>query len=142
MRLLYVYALFALSMVYAADADKQTNEEIFNLNKFLQVYKLSIQEDDQRIGKMQFKVYKGRGQITCVIDYIIIEPHKRRQGNGDILLDIALKKIRELGCNVIKTQIDIDNDASLALFEKNGFECTQQKPIRGTIVRLQKNVHP
>ncbi len=120
--------------------DKKVNETIHNLHRLFQVYEVSVKEQDKEVGKMQFKVYKGP-TVTCVIDYILPEGNGTKKKNEALLIEIALKKINSIKCAVIETQIDADNKASLALFEKQGFRQVEKKShILGTSIFLQKRM--
>ncbi len=139
--ILFFGSHFCFSLYGSSSSDdKKVDEAVYNLHKLFRVYEVCVKEHDKEIGKMQFKVYKGP-TVTCVIDYILPNGVDTKKENEELLLKIALKKINSLDCDVIETQIDADNKASRALFEKQGFKQTDAKPhMLGISIFLQKRM--
>lgn len=58
--------------------------------------------------------------LRCTI-YVIVHPSQRRMGLGSQLLDLALNRARELGCNTILIHANERNTASNEFLKHHGF---------------------
>lgn len=111
------------------------------LAKGYYLYTISIKDGQQELGKMQFKFYEN--PKSSEIDYIIIPEHVRNEGKGDQLLKAALGVMKQLNCAEVKTNIDVANEPSLHLFEKNGFSRdghVAPHALDGETVRMKKRL--
>jgi len=52
----------------------------------------------------------------------VVKEEYRRQGVGGQLLDATLTELEKLGCNHVYCEVEEDNEATLAFFQKHGFD--------------------
>lgn len=55
------------------------------------------------------------------INYLAVDPSRRRQGLASVLMTEAERRLRELGCAKINLQIRRDNLEAIAFYERIGF---------------------
>lgn len=55
------------------------------------------------------------------INYLAVDPARRRQGMGRALMVEAERRLRELGCPKINLQVRRDNVEAIAFYERIGF---------------------
>ena len=80
------------------------------------MYAITI--DDRIVGSISLY---GQSESVASIGIEIL-PEKRRKGYATESFGLVLEEARERGYKVIQNQVRADNDASIALHEKIGFE--------------------
>ena len=78
---------------------------------------LGLEQDGQLIGAI-VATHDGR---KGWINRLVIDPDHRRQGHGQRLIAAAEAVLKEQGMRVIACLIEDWNEASLALFQKEGY---------------------
>lgn len=78
---------------------------------------IGLEEDGRLIGVVVATNDPRKGWINR----LAIDPDYRRKGYGEQLVHAAEEALREAGLKVIAALIEDDNEASLALFEKEGY---------------------
>lgn len=82
---------------------------------------IGLEDDDQLIGVVLATHDTRKGWINR----LAIDPDYRRQGYGEQLVYAAEEALREIGLKLIAALIEEGNDASLALFGKQGYAVHQ-----------------
>jgi ribosomal protein S18 acetylase RimI-like enzyme len=78
---------------------------------------IGLEEDGQLIGVVVATTDTRKGWINR----LAIDPHHRRTGYGAQLVRAAEEALRETGLAIIAALIEDYNDASLALFKREGY---------------------
>ncbi len=55
------------------------------------------------------------------INYLAVDPHRRRQGLGRTLMAVVEQRLRDRGCPKINLQIRQDNLSAVEFYERIGF---------------------
>ena len=82
---------------------------------------IGLEEDSQLIGVVLATHDTRKGWINR----LAIDPHYRRQGYGEQLVQAAEEALHEAGMHLIAAFIEEGNAASLTLFEKLGYAVHQ-----------------
>lgn len=53
---------------------------------------------------------------------LVVAPHHRRQGVGEILVVAGLRAVRHAGARSVLLEVAYDNDPAIALYQRLGFE--------------------
>jgi ribosomal-protein-alanine N-acetyltransferase len=73
-------------------------------------------------------IRQHRGHRSGRIYTLAIDPACRGKGIGRLLLNDALRELRERGVRHVYLEVRADNDRAIALYEKAGFECVRLLP--------------
>jgi len=73
-------------------------------------------------------IRQHRGHRSGRIYTLAIDPTCQGKGVGRLLLNSALKELRDRGVRHVYLEVRADNDRAIALYEKAGFECVRLLP--------------
>jgi ribosomal-protein-alanine N-acetyltransferase len=79
--------------------------------------------DEQLIGYIDFWITFQQAQINN----LAVTPGLRRKGIGKVLLEDALKRIQQAGCERVTLEVRVSNLAAQKLYEMYGFRFAYQK---------------
>ena len=97
-------------------AGRDSREEFAKQNEQGQIV-IGLEDDGQLIGVVVATSDTRKGWINR----LAIDPAQRRKGYGAQLIHAAEAALRETGLKVMAALIEDYNDASLALFEREGY---------------------
>ena len=129
--------------LYAADEGFDETFEPFLAELMVQV----LRDWNARTDRAWIAVKDGRrlGSIFCVatedpavakLRLFLVEPEARGMGLGQRLLEACLRHAKGLGCETLRLWTHESHRAACALYAKNGFRCTDSKPVRAFGVDL------
>lgn len=79
--------------------------------------------DEQLLGYIDFWITFQQAQINN----LAVTPGLRRKGIGKVLLEDALKRIQQAGCERVTLEVRVSNLAAQKLYESFGFRFAYQK---------------
>ena len=79
--------------------------------------------DEQLLGYIDFWITFQQAQINN----LAVTPGLRRKGIGKVLLEDALNRIQQAGCERVTLEVRVSNLAAQKLYEMYGFRFTYQK---------------
>ncbi|QZX99775.1 GNAT family N-acetyltransferase [Halobaculum rubrum] len=77
---------------------------------------------------------------NCHVSELYVAEAYRRRGVATALLDACVDRGREWGCETASISVAVDNDAALALYEREGFEVRRRRLLRGIDGRADTRV--
>ena len=106
-------------LIPAADLDRQREfeESIRAMFSEKGYWNLTARDDGSLVGYIGMKAVLDEADITNVA----VDPDRRRQGIGKMLLRGLLAKAGELGIRRIFLEVRVSNTAARALYEQAGF---------------------
>ncbi len=94
--------------------------------------------DCLRVGYGCYGVQAGSGLAAYVIFNwgagethllnLCVAPGQQRAGLGRLLLEFAIERTRQLGCQAMLLEVRPSNSAAIALYEQRGFQTIGQRP--------------
>jgi ribosomal protein S18 acetylase RimI-like enzyme len=145
----YAVLIFSLMNVFI-HTESSIEGKVSTIPRAMDLYVFYLKDEQgKKIGEIQFKIYATRVKKTdeetvtkvANIDLISVDEPNRNEGNGQRLLEVALNRMIASGCTLIETRVDTNNEPSLHLFQKNGFNKKEvtRHPL-GESVLLQKEL--
>ena len=78
---------------------------------------LVLEAGDQLIGSVMVGYEGHRGWIN----YLAVHPDHRRQGLGRLLMDVAERRLRDLGCAKLNLQVRASNETATEFYRQIGY---------------------
>jgi ribosomal protein S18 acetylase RimI-like enzyme len=76
-----------------------------------------LEDADELIGSVMVGYEGHRGWVN----YLAVHPGHQRQGLGRLLMDEAVRRLRELGCAKVNLQIRTSNEAAAEFYRRIGY---------------------
>lgn len=95
-------------------------------------YFLGAADGDEPAGvcQVRFRWSVWKSAEDCWLEDLFVREEARRSGLGTALVEAALERARERGCQRIELDVNEDNEAALALYEACGFRSEPKPPGR------------
>ena len=68
--------------------------------------------------------------IRCIVEDVVVDSKLRGKGAGQKLMDAALQKAQEFGCDNINLTSSPDREAANALYKKLGYQIRETNVYR------------
>ena len=78
---------------------------------------LVLEEDGELIGSVMIGYEGHRGWVN----YLAVHPDHQRRGLGQVLMEEAERRLRELGCVKVNLQIRTSNEATAEFYRRIGY---------------------
>ncbi len=112
-------------------------DKLFKSKEFLPTSLVAELEDGTVVGFVMGELYIGEygiSQAGATIDTIGVDPHYRRKGIGEQLIDEFIDHLRELGVKKINTLVDRNDPKLIHFFSANQFSPTE------SIINLERSL--
>jgi len=112
-------------------------DKLFKSKEFLPTSLVAELEDGTVVGFVMGELYIGEygiSQAGATIDTIGVDPHYRRKGIGEQLIDEFMDHLRELGVKKISTLVDRNDPKLIHFFSANQFSPTE------SIINLERSL--
>ena len=96
---------------------------------------LVARKDEKIIGMVSllYTVSTALGEWVALLEDMVVQPERRGEGTGSVLLTAAIDHARLNGCRRVTLLTDSDNLPAQSFYQSHGFSLSKMRPLRLTL---------